>query len=382
VREAVIIVAFPTYGGSGIVASELGIALARRGWEVHFISSAMPVRLEMHNYGVQLEGQVFFHEVSGPAYSMFDQQPYALTLAAKIADTARERDIHLVHAHYAVPHTIAAHLASDMLGGKLSVITTLHGTDITIVGLDPSYRSVVCFALQASRIVTAVSQSLKHSTCKVFSPCQDIEVIHNFVAPEVFHPDQPDAASIRSRFTTNGGAMLIHVSNYRPVKRAPAVVEVFARVREKMQARLVMIGNGPDRSQAEERASSLGVAQDVTFLDNTLMLPPYLAAADLMIMPSSSESFGLAALEAMACGTPVIASNIGGLPEVISEGVDGVLRPPDDISGMAEAALALLRNPAALKAMSAAAADKPLTKFSRDKQVEKYAQAYRRVLAG
>jgi L-malate glycosyltransferase len=377
-REAVIIVAFPTYGGSGIVASELGIALARRGWEVHFISSAMPVRLELHNYGVQLEGQLFFHEVSGPAYSMFDQQPYALTLAAKIADTARERGISLVHAHYAVPHTIAAHLASDMMDNKLSVITTLHGTDITIVGLDPSYRSVVCFALQVSKAITSVSESLKAATCDVFKPCQDIEVIHNFVAPEVFHPDQPGSAALRARFAPAGYATLIHVSNYRPVKRAPAAVKVFARIRKEIPARLVMIGNGPDRNRAEERASSLGVLDDVIFIDNTLVLPPYLAAADLMIMPSSSESFGLAALEAMACGTPVIASNIGGLPEVIDDDVDGVLRPVEDSAGMANAALELLRDKARLEKMSQAAAQKPNVKFSRDKLVEKYLDVYRR----
>lgn len=375
-------VAFPTYGGSGIVASELGIALARRGWEVHFISSAMPVRLEMHRYGVQLEDRIFFHEVSGPAYSMFDQQPYALTLAAKIADTARDRDIQLVHAHYAVPHTIAAHLASDMLNGKLSVVTTLHGTDITIVGLDPSYRSVVCFALQVSKVVTAVSFSLKDATCEVFSPCQDIEVIHNFVAPEVFHPNQPDVASIRTRFAPDGCALLMHVSNYRLVKRAPAAVEVFAQVRGQMPARMVMIGNGPDRSQAEERACQLGVSREVTFIDNTLQLPPYLAAADLLLMPSSSESFGLAALEAMACGTPVIASNIGGLPEVIDDGVDGVLKRPEDISGMAGAALKLLEDKPGMAKMSQAAALKPLTKFSRDAQVEKYLEVYSQMNCG
>jgi len=378
VRDSLIIVSLPTFGGSGIVATELGVAMARRGWEVHFISTAPPVRLALHTSNPELCGRVSFHQVATQVYAMFHHQPYTLALASKIAQVAKRYEVPVVHAHYAIPHTIAAHLASEMLEGQTSVVTTLHGTDITIVGLDPSYRDIVTYALNASNAVTAVSQFLVESTLREFPYEGEIDVIPNFVAPEVFHTDQPEASAIRGRYAPEGKALLIHVSNYRTVKRAPVACEIFAAVREQTPAHLLMIGEGPDRARTEECAERLGISDNITFIDSTLELPPYLAAADIMLMPSQSESFGLAALEAMACGTPVVASAIGGLPEVIDDGVDGLLLPPEDTDGMAEAALALLNDRPRLERMSQSAAEKPRARFPRDEQVDKYLQAYSR----
>jgi len=378
VGESVIIVSLPTYGGSGVVAAELGVALARRKWDVHFVSTAPPVRLALYAADTRISERIHFHQVTSPAYAMFHHQPYVLSLAVKIAQVARHCKAPIIHAHYAIPHTIAAHLAREMLDGKACVITTLHGTDITLVGLDPSYRDIVTYALKVSDGVTAVSQFLLRATREEFPYAGPIEVIPNFVAPEVFHPHQPQAAAIRQRFAPDDRALLVHVSNYRPVKRAPAAVEVFGRVLTELPAHLLMIGEGPDRGLAEECAHSLGVGAHVSFLDNTLQLPPYLAAADLMLLPSESESFGLAALEAMACGTPVVASAIGGLPEVIDDGQDGILLPPQDLAGMAQAVLELLQDRERLQEMSRAAAAKPGARFPPQELVERYAALYRR----
>jgi N-acetyl-alpha-D-glucosaminyl L-malate synthase BshA len=375
-RDALIVVSLPTFGGSGIVATELGIAMARRGWEVHFVSTAPPVRLALHTSDPEISRRVCFHQVATQVYSMFHHQPYTLALASKIAQVARRYEVPVIHAHYAIPHTIAAHLAREMLEGRTSVVTTLHGTDITIVGLDPSYRGIVTYALGKSDAVTAVSRFLLDSTRREFPYEGEIEVIPNFVAPEVFHPNQPEAAAIRERYAPDGRVLLVHVSNYRKVKRAPVACEILASLRENTPAHLMMIGEGPDRASTEECVERLGVSADVSFIDSTLELPPYLAAADLMLLPSKSESFGLAALEAMACGTPVVASAIGGLPEVIDDGVDGLLLPPDDIAGMTEAVRALLSDRPRLERMSQAAAEKPNARFPRDAQVDKYLKVY------
>jgi N-acetyl-alpha-D-glucosaminyl L-malate synthase BshA len=376
VRDSLIVVSLPTFGGSGIVATELGVAAARRGWEVHFVSAAPPVRLALHSSDPEIRGRVSFHQVATQVYAMFHHQPYTLALASKIAQVAKRHEVPVVHAHYAIPHTIAAHLAREMLDGQTSVVTTLHGTDITIVGLDPSYRDIVTYALNASNAVTAVSQFLRDSTRREFPFKGAIDVIPNFVAPEVFHPDQPEAKAIRECYAPEGKALLIHVSNYRTVKRAPVACEIFASVRAEAPAHMLMIGEGPDRAKTEECAERLEISEDVTFIDSTLELPPYLAASDVMLMPSQSESFGLAALEAMACGTPVVASAIGGLPEVIDDGVDGQLLPPEDAAGMAEAVLALLNDRSRLERMSQAAAAKPQVRFPRDEQVDKYLDVY------
>lgn len=377
-RDSVIVVSLPTFGGSGVVATELGVAMARRGWEVHFVSTAPPVRLALYASDPDIRVRVSFHQVATQVYAMFHHQPYTLALASKIAQVARRYEVPVIHAHYAIPHTIAAHLAREMLEGQTSVVTTLHGTDITIVGLDPSYRDIVTYALNASDAVTAVSRFLLEATRREFPYDGEIEVIPNFVAPEVFHADQPEAAAIRERYAPGGKTLLIHVSNYRTVKRAPVACEIFAAVRGDTPAHLIMIGEGPDRARTEDRAERLRISEDVTFIDSTLQLPPYLAAADLMLMPSQSESFGLAALEAMACGTPVVASAIGGLPEVINDGVDGVLLPPEDTSGMAEAVLGLLGDRSRLERMSQAAATRPHAHFPRDGQVDKYLEVYSR----
>lgn len=352
--------------------------MARRGWEVHFVSTAPPVRLALHTSESDIRERVCFHQVATQVYAMFHHQPYTLALASKIAQVARRYEVPVIHAHYAIPHTIAAHLAREMAEGQTSVVTTLHGTDITIVGLDPSYRDIVTYALNASDAVTAVSRFLLDATRREFPYDGEIGVVPNFVAPEVFHTDQPEAAAIRERYAPEGKALLIHVSNYRTVKRAPVACEIFAAVRSETPAHMLMIGEGPDRARTEERAERLGVSADVTFIDGTLQLPPYLAAADLMLMPSQSESFGLAALEAMACGTPVVASAIGGLPEVVDDGVDGLLLPPEDAGGMAEAALGLLNDRPRLERMSQAAARKPDARFPREEQVDKYLEVYNR----
>jgi N-acetyl-alpha-D-glucosaminyl L-malate synthase BshA len=377
-RDALIVVSLPTFGGSGIVATELGVAMARRGWEVHFVSTAPPVRLALHTCDPELSRRISFHQVASQVYAMFHHQPYTLALASKIAQVAKRYEVPVIHAHYAIPHTVAAHLAREMLAGQTSVVTTLHGTDITIVGLDPSYRGIVTYALNNSDAVTAVSQFLVKSTRREFPYDGEIEVIPNFVAPEVFHPDQPEAAAIRERFAPGHRALLVHVSNYRKVKRAPVTCEIFAALRESTPAHLLMIGEGPDRASTEECVERLGISADVSFIDSTLELPPYLAAADLMLLPSKSESFGLAALEAMACGTPVVASAIGGLPEVIDDGVDGVLLPPDDIPGMIDAVRGLLSDRSRLERMARAAAEKPQARFPRDAQVDKYLKVYER----
>ena len=377
-RDSLIIVSLPTFGGSGIVATELGVAIARRGWDVHFISTAPPVRLALHTSDPDIRERVSFHQVATQVYAMFHHQPYTLAMASKIAQVAKRYEVPVIHAHYAIPHTVAAHLAREMTGGRTSVVTTLHGTDITIVGLDPSYRDIVTYALNASDAVTAVSRFLQDSTRSEFPYDGEICVIPNFVAPEVFHTDQPEAAAIRERYTPDGRALLIHVSNYRTVKRAPVACEIFAAVHSEIPAYMLMIGEGPDRARTEECVQRLGISDDVAFIDSTLELPPYLAAADIMLLPSKSESFGLAALEAMACGTPVVASAIGGLPEVIDDGVDGLLLSPEDTSGMAESVLALLNDHSRLKRMSQAAAQKPHARFPRDKQVDKYVDVYKR----
>jgi len=377
-RDALIVVSLPTFGGSGIVATELGIAMARRGWEVHFVSTAPPVRLALYTSDPDISGRVSFHQVATQIYAMFHHQPYTLALASTIAQIAKRHEVPVIHAHYAIPHTIAAHLAREMLVGQTSVVTTLHGTDITIVGLDPSYRDIVTYALNASDEVTAVSQFLLEATRQEFPYEGEIDVIPNFVAPEVFYTEQPEAAAIRERYAPDGRALMIHVSNYRTVKRAPVACEIFAAVRSETPAHMLMIGEGPDRARTEECAERLGISDDATFIDSTLDLPPYLAAADVMLMPSQSESFGLAALEAMACGTPVVASAIGGLPEVIDDGADGLLLPPENIDGMAEAVLELLSDRSRLERMSQAAAEKPRTRFPRGKQVDKYLDVYSR----
>lgn len=371
------ITCYPTYGGSGAVATELGLELGRRGHEVHVISYASPFRLKGYSE------RVFFHEVdvSGENYPLFRFYPYSLALAAKQHEVALHEKLDLMHVHYAIPHATTAYLAKQMLEGErdLKVVTTLHGTDITLVGQEHSFFSITKFSIEKSDSVTAVSQFLKDETIKAFG-CDDcqIDVIPNFFNPSDYYPAQPGGD--RPALAPPGVKVLMHVSNFREVKRVTDVVRVFGRVRAETPAILVMVGDGPERQRAEEEAKTLGVDKDVRFLGNLTAHADVLRAADLFLLPSSTESFGLAALEAMACGVPVIASRVGGLPEVVVHGETGALAPVGAVDTMASAALQILCDPERGQAAREASIRRA-AQFTAEKIVPQYEDLYRRVLA-
>jgi N-acetyl-alpha-D-glucosaminyl L-malate synthase BshA len=334
------IVCYASVGGSGIVATELGKVLASRGHRVHLLSSDTPARFGDYQPGL------LFHRVETPAYPLFREPQYVLSLANKIVQVSRDEQLDIVHAHYAVPHATAGYLARQILaaGDRTRcvprVITTLHGTDITLLGSDRSYSETVAFCIQQSDGVTAVSESLRTDTFRELGVTCDIRVIPNFLDCSVHR--RRDVRELRSTLAPKGEKLLIHVSNFRPVKRVTAVVEIFAAVRRQIPSRLLMVGDGPDLADASRLARTLGVADDVEFLGEQDQVVRLLSAADVFLLPSTQESFGLAALEAMACEVPVVASRIGGLPEVIEDGVSGFLHPMDDLNGMAQSALRLL----------------------------------------
>ncbi|HEX4076079.1 MAG TPA: N-acetyl-alpha-D-glucosaminyl L-malate synthase BshA, partial [Candidatus Acidoferrales bacterium] len=310
------ITCYPTYGGSGVVATELGLELAMRGHEVHFISYAMPIRLS------GTSERIWFHEVEVTTYPLFDHPPYTLALATKMAEVAEEASLDLLHVHYAIPHSVSALLARMMAAPRrLPFITTLHGTDITLVGNDRSYLPITRFSIEQSDGVTAISHYLRDRTLSEFEVKRPIEVIPNFVNCDLYkRTDDPEA---RARWAPEGEPILMHLSNFRPVKRVTDVVEIFALVREKIPAKLIMIGDGPDRGAAEYIVRKKRLTKDVFFLGKQDHVQEKLGLADLFLLPSDSESFGLAALEAMACQVPVLATNVGGLPEVVTHGIDG-----------------------------------------------------------
>ena len=329
------ITCYPTYGGSGVVATELGIELAARGHEIHFISYAMPIRLS------GASERIFFHEVEVTAYPLFDHPPYTLALATKMAEVAEQSSLDLLHVHYAIPHSVSALLARMMTAPKrLPFITTLHGTDITLVGSDRSYLPITRFSIEQSDGVTAISSYLRERTLKEFEIKRPIEVIPNFVNCDLYKRSENGAE--RAKWAPGGEPILMHLSNFRPVKRITDVVEIFALVREKIPAKLVMIGDGPDRGAAEYIARKKRISKDVIFLGKQNQVYEKLGQADLFLLPSQTESFGLAALEAMACEVPVIATNVGGLPEVVKHGVDGYLFEPGDVPAAAKYALDIL----------------------------------------
>ena len=371
------ITCYPTYGGSGAVATELGLALAQRGHEVHFVTYAQPFRL------VGLHERVFYHEVEMEDYPLFEHPPYSLALAVALHDAARREELDVLHMHYAIPHAASAYLAKQMLEAErdIKIVTTLHGTDITLVGLHPSFRAITRFSILQSDGLSAVSQFLKDETVRSFSVPEDrIDVIPNIVDTEVWRRDREPCH--RSKLAPEGQKIVMHVSNFRPVKRVLDVVEVFAKIREKVKARLVLVGEGPDRPRALSRAADLGLGDDVLFLGRHGSVEELLSCADLFLLPSSSESFGLAALEAMACGAPVVASNAGGLPEVIEDGVSGYLFPVGAIDDMAAAGVRILSDDAFRKQMSLAARTLAVERFSADAIVPMYEALYERVLAG
>ncbi len=371
------ITCYPTYGGSGAVATELGIALADRGHEVHFITYRQPFRLP------SFLPRVFFHEVDVGRYPLFEFPPYDLALAVRMHEVVRTHGLELLHCHYAIPHATSAWIAREMLretGEDVRLITTLHGTDITIVGQDPSFYPITKFSIEKSDHITAVSNYLRDETLRAFgcTGC-DVDVIHNFIDPDVYN--RGNYPTILKDQLGNSRPVLMHVSNFRAVKRVRDVIRVFAEVNREKPSVLVMIGDGPDRSAAEEEARMLGVEGSVSFLGKLDQIAPLLAAADLFILPSQTESFGLSALEALASGVPVIGTNSGGLPEVIRDGETGVLCGVGDVAGMAAAALSMLQDPARWEAMSRLAAADARQRFSRDAVVEKYEALYRRSLS-
>jgi N-acetyl-alpha-D-glucosaminyl L-malate synthase BshA len=371
------ITCYPTYGGSGVVATELGIALAEQGHEVHFISYALPSRLELPRPCVH------FHEVVAPTYPLFVSPPYTLALATKMADVATNAHLDLLHVHYALPHAISAILAREMSignGVRLKVVTTLHGTDITIVGQDRSYLPITRWGIDQSNAVTAVSRYLKDVTVREFGVRRDIAVIPNFVDTKRYRPD--GASTFARSLAFNGEKVIVHVSNFRPVKRIPDVLAIFDRIRKRIPARLVLIGDGPDRSLAERLARDGGFEDRAIFLGNVAAVETILPAAHLMLLPSEYESFGLAALEAMACGVPVVGAQGGGLPEVVEDGVHGALRPVGDVDGMAEAALAILTDESLARRMSKACRERVERDYQQDAIVKRYRDLYEATLAG
>jgi len=370
------ITCYPTYGGSGAVATELGLELARRGHEIHFISYASPFRLR------GFAERVTFHEVTQVEYPLFEQSsPYALALAVKQHEVAVREDLDLMHVHYAIPHAATAWLAKQMMKEErdLKIVTTLHGTDITLVGQDPSYFTLTKFSIEQSDAVTAVSAFLREETYKAFgcAGC-DVMVIPNFINPADYHPATD--ASGRRALAPEGHRILIHVSNFRPVKRVLDAVHIFAGVRKAMPATLVLVGDGPDRDPAEHEVDKLGLKRDVRFLGKVDNVGDVLRGADLFLLPSATESFGLAALEAMACGVPVIASAAGGIPEVVTDGETGALAPVGDVAGMTERALAILNDKAEHERMRRNAAARAL-EFAAERIVPRYEKLYQDLLA-
>jgi len=369
------ITCYPSYGGSGVVATELGLELAVRGHEVHFISYAVPVRI------TQAAERIHFHEVEVVNYPLFDHPPYTLSLATKMYEVAAAEALDLLHVHYAIPHSVSAYLARAMSQPRrLPFVTTLHGTDITLVGSDRSYLPITRFSIEESDAVTAISDYLRNVTLQEFGIKRPVEVIPNFVNCDVFEPAGESCR--RSQFARDDEKVLVHLSNFRPVKRVSDVVEIFARVRASIPAKLLLIGDGPDRARAEWLVTDKDLKGDVIFLGKQNQVQDLLNCADVMLLPSQLESFGLAALEAMACGVPAICSRVGGLPEVIRDGVEGYLVDAGDVATMAERALNILTEPGRREEMGRAARRRASDKFCSTKIIPLYEDLYRRLIEG
>ena len=382
-RRKIGITCYPTYGGSGVVATELGIELAARGHQVHFITSSPPFRLNGR------ESNIRFHEVEVYRYPLFEHPPYDLALATRMAEVAEFYSLDLLHVHYAIPHSLSALLARQMLETQqqqtrrryLPFITTLHGTDITLVGLDRSFLPITQFGIEQSDGVTAISSHLRDRTREAFNIQNEIEVIRNFVNCDVYLRVPSKYEVMRPNYASASEKLFVHLSNFRPVKRVLDVVEVFGRVAKAVPSRLMLIGDGPDRSAAEHLALRLGVADRVHFLGKQDNVNELLPLADLMLMPSEMESFGLAALEAMACSVPTIATRVGGVPELVTDGINGLLFQVGDIEGMASAAIDLLRDDERLKQMARAARTTATDYFCASRIIPLYEQYYERILA-
>jgi L-malate glycosyltransferase len=372
------ITCYPTYGGSGVVATELGLELAQRGHEIHFISYAQPIRLTGTNVNIH------YHEVEVSRYPLFDYPPYDLALATRMAEVAELQELDLLHVHYAIPHSVSAMLAKQMLAAapkprKLPFVTTLHGTDITLVGQDPSYLPITRFSIEQSDGVTAISEYLRERTLREFEIKNQIQVIYNFVNCDLYVRDA-DAAQRRLKYAPKSERILMHLSNFRPVKRLTDVIEIFDRVHKKIPSKLLLIGDGPDRPAAERLANKKGIQRDVIFMGKQDNVHTKLALADVMLMPSELESFGLAALEGMACKVVPIATNVGGVPEVIEHGKSGYLADVGDVENMARYAIDLLGDDSALANMAQACRAVASARFCTTKIIPQYEEFYRRVL--
>jgi N-acetyl-alpha-D-glucosaminyl L-malate synthase BshA len=368
------IICYPTYGGSGVVATELGKALAEYGHEVHFISYALPMRLDGYNENV------YYHEVEMTNYPVFEFPLYTSALASKIVEVARFEKLDLVHAHYAIPHAISAHLARDILDKQLHFITTLHGTDITLVGLEPSFLPLMKFTIENSDGVTAVSRFLREKTLTNYGIAKEIRVIPNFVDTEKYK--RTPSEQVCQQFAPQGEKIVVHISNFRVVKRVPDVIKVFAEIRKKVPSKLLLVGDGPDRSACEILTRDLHLRDHVRFLGKQFELVPILSASDLMLMPSQSESFGLSALEAMACEVPVVSSSVGGLPELQVHGETGFIAEIGDIDRMARYAIDLLTNDAKRSLFGQACRRRAIDHFDVHTIVHRYIEYYEECLSG
>jgi N-acetyl-alpha-D-glucosaminyl L-malate synthase BshA len=369
------ITCYPTYGGSGIVATELGMELAARGHEVHFITYANPIRLDPDT------PRIHYHEVEVSTYPLFQYPPYCLALASRMADVAESYDLDLLHVHYAIPHSISAMLAQQMLAPRrrMPIVTTLHGTDITLVGVDPSYFPITKFGIEQSNGVTSISDHLRAETQRVFGIQKDIRVINNFVNCSLYHPD--DEKKGAAAYAPNGEKLIIHLSNFRPVKRVVDCVKIAAEVLKRgVNARLLMAGDGPDRGAAEHLARSLDIADRVLFLGKQNHVERLIPLAHVLLMPSEMESFGLASLEAMACGVVPVATRVGGVPELVTNGEDGFLEDVGDISAQAERVAALLSDDSLHYRMSKAGRWNASERFCTDKIIPQYERYYDEVI--
>jgi N-acetyl-alpha-D-glucosaminyl L-malate synthase BshA len=372
------ITCYPTYGGSGVVATELGLELAERGHEIHFISYAQPIRLSGPHPNIH------YHEVEVSRYPLFEYPPYDLALASRMAEVAELYDLDLLHVHYAIPHSVSALLARQMMaakprGRKLPFVTTLHGTDITLVGLDRSYLPITRFSIEQSDGVTAISQYLQERTLREFDIKNNIQIIYNFVNCDVYCRGEKVPES-RQEYAPNGERLLVHLSNFRPVKRVTDCVEIFDRVRKQIPSKLLMIGDGPDRSRAEWLAVQKGIHNDVIFLGKQELVQEKLAISDILLLPSELESFGLAALEGMACEVVPIATRVGGIPELIEHGKSGYLAEVGDVDTMSRYAIELLSDEKALRTMAKASRAVSQSRFCSSRIIPQYEEFYRRVL--
>ena len=368
------ITCYPTYGGSGVVATELGKALALRGHQIHFISYSLPARLD------NFAGDVFYHEVEMSQYPLFDFPLYTDSLASKMVDVAKYHDLDVLHVHYAIPHATSAFVAKQILAPTkdIKVITTLHGTDVTLVGLEPSFLPLVKFSIEQSDYVTSVSRFLQMKTYTMYNIDKEIEVIPNFVDTQKFIRRKD--CQFRERIAPNGEKIMVHVSNFRPVKRVPDTIRIFDIVRKSVPSKLVLVGDGPDRSESERLARELGISEDVKFLGKQTLLPEILSASDLMLMPSQSESFGLSALEAMSCSVPVVSSSTGGLPELVLHGETGFIAEIGDVNRMAKYAVDLLSDERKWELFSHNSRKRAEEKFNVEQIIPLYERLYERAI--